>query len=363
MFYDKILCRFEGFRLPQFSGICDQQKEMPIVSMRPHWLAEILVDVCLAGIEHAEHKIQQKSAALLYEMMWASSQESILSGIATPVASMYLTVIEKLLPRSTYLSNFSPKSQLRRDLLTCLIYVLQATSPDLLRALWRRLCSKLRGEGSGSTYGSFGVDERSPENQQKEAYSVLDMFSLLNLALRTLEYDGCDEVVDVETTNVTKSSLEVWHRDFLPSKSPAVDAMRPMMASKATPDPSFTTSASRKWQAHDGSIVIVRVVNQIVRELYNTLSKSANGKSLLNPAIRSNQQQVRKNADPEAKHRSTNIDVSKNDTVLFIRGATSVYLHSLSLQESDVVIEKTFVYTAEGECLLTIRTCVNPYIR
>jgi hypothetical protein len=240
--------------------------------------------------------------------------------------------------------------------MTCLVYVLQSTSSDLLRSLWRRLCLRLPSETDGSHYGSADVvQEKQFDSPSKDGYSILDVFALLNLALRTIEYDGCDEVIDPETANVTKSNLETWHRDFLPSKVlQSSDVNDTLKTGSSTP---MTTSASRQWQAHDGSIVIVRVVRQIVRELYTLLSKSIGGKALLNPAVRRNKQPENRNRNPPAKSKEifTDFNISRNHVVIFIRGATSVYLHSLALQESDVVFEKTLIFTAEALKIFGIR--------
>lgn len=81
-FFDDIIMRYRRFQLPEFVGNdVGIQTDAVIPSMRPHWLAEIVVDICLQGTEHAEQYIQHRSASLLHEMFWSCSQESILLGI------------------------------------------------------------------------------------------------------------------------------------------------------------------------------------------------------------------------------------------------------------------------------------------
>lgn len=356
-FFDDALARYQHFRLPEFvSNEGGIRKDVLVASMRPHWLAEIVVDICLLGTEHAEQYIHHRSASLLHELFWACSQESILYGISAPVGGMFITYLEKLVSHASYLSNFAPKSQLRKDILSSAVFVLQSTPANLLRALWRKLCSRLPGKGLDRKYGvvdHFGYDSGDDTGEEisdegKDEPDILGMFSLLNLALRTIEYEGCDENLDGESSGDSRNNLELWRKEFLLSKPP-IDGRRNSYQEASMNDEEGTTSTSRKWQAHDGSMVIVNVAHQIVRETYTMLSKSPRGKSLLNPAVRGNKRADHQEVSiPTESNESANgLSLSRADTVLFIRAVTSLYLHALSLRESDIVVAKTFSFSAE----------------
>ena len=324
--------------------------------MRPHWLAEIVVDICLLGTEHAEQYIHHRSASLLHELFWACSQESTLYGISAPVGAMFATYLEKLIPHASYLSNFAPKSQLRKDILSAGVFVLQSAPPNLVRALWRKLCFRLPGKGLNRKYGivmdHFGYDsgDESAEdlnvhNEAKDEPDIVGMISLLNLALRTIEYEGSDENLDSESSGDSRNSRDLWRKEFLLSR-PVVDAKH---RSEALSDDEGSTSTSRKWQAHDGSMVIVNAAHQIVREMYTLLNKSQSGKSLLNPAVRGYRRADQHDGpiSREAIEAAGNLFLSRADIVLFIRAITSLYLHTLSLRESDIVVAKSFLFSAE----------------
>jgi hypothetical protein len=185
------------------------------------WLSEISVDICLLGTEHAELQIQHRSAALLHEMFWACSQEGALTGRSGPIASMLISFVWKMLSRADYLSNFAPKSQLRKDLLPCVLSVLQSAQGNLLRALWRKLCKGLRSKGSSDKYGGFSsvrtrntVAQRSPRMPRhsvelKEDPDVLDMFTILNLSLRTLEYEGSEEHLEKDGAGASRENVQL----------------------------------------------------------------------------------------------------------------------------------------------------------
>lgn len=133
-FFDKVLNHYRQLELPDFgSDGALQNSSLSIPPMRPHWLAEVVTEICLHGTEHAEQYIQQRAGSLLHELFWSSSQQSIGRGTAPIVASMYITFLEKVLHRAGYLSNFAPKSQLRKDILPCILLVLQSSPPGLLR--------------------------------------------------------------------------------------------------------------------------------------------------------------------------------------------------------------------------------------
>jgi hypothetical protein len=361
-FSDDMLELYHWFRLQGFAvGIGGAHNEVIIPLLHPHWLAEIAVDICLLGTEHAEQYIQYRSATLLHELFWSCSQESILHGISAPVASMFLTILEKLVTNAGYLSNFPPKSQIRRGVLTCGIFVMQSAPSCLLRAIWRRLCYRLPGKGLDKKYGRLGedpmeeVEEDVDENhnsrmqygdKEKDEPDVLGMFSLLNLSLRTIEYEGNDRSVEGDGES---EDIELWRKDYLLCATEEGIEQKNCHQSKndeKTLKSDYTSSASRKWQAHDGSMVIINTGHQIVREMFAILSRSSRGKSLLNPEVTRNQSSQRRGGSDSYGNES-NLNVSRADTIIFVRAAASLYLHALALRESDIVISKTLWYSAE----------------
>jgi hypothetical protein len=223
LFFDDILDRFQKLSLPSFAGSdggnCQNPKtELP--RMRPHWLAEIVMDICILGTEHAENNIQQRAASLLHELFWSQSQQSIRSGNSSVVASMYVTLLEKVLWRTSYLSSFSPKSQLRKDIIPCVVFILQSAPTGILRAVWRRLFVRATGKGLQERYGGIGYavftesrdDGMYPDSQRKTSRGaaelkqepdIFDLFSLLNLSLCTLEYEGSDDNTYIEFASDT----------------------------------------------------------------------------------------------------------------------------------------------------------------
>jgi hypothetical protein len=358
-FFDNVLTRYQSSNLPEFVEK-DESRHAPLTvpPMRPHWLAEIIVDVCLLGAEHAEQYISLRSASLLHEMFWACSQESILHGISAPVASMFVTFLEKIILNAAYLSTFSPKSQLRKDVLLCGVFVLQSTPANLLRSLWRRLFARLPGKGFARKYfpgesdGDGGVDEQlNLVSDAKEEPDILGMISVLNLCLRTIEYEGSDDRAEGDSSGEpTSESLEVWRKEYLlaPEQEAASDVRgrRKADQDQCPEDSDGVSSPSRKWQAHDGSMVVINTGHQIVREAFSLLKSSSRGKSLLNPVLRNN----RLKSQPESHARQwidDCFDVSRVDVVLFVRAVTSLYLHVFALRESDIVFTRTFLYSAE----------------
>jgi hypothetical protein len=356
-FFDDVLERYRRFQLAEFvaNERGGMQKVAIFPTMRPHWLAEIVVDICLLGTEHAEQYIQNRSASLLHEMLWSCSQESILHEISSPVGSMFISLIEKLITHASYYAVFHPKAQLRKDVLTACTFVLQSAAPNLLRAQWRRLCSRLPGKGDDPKYGGLkenGSSDDGLENAKSdmvdmiEEPDVLEMFGLLNVSIRSLEYEGSDHI-EADSSGDNRDSIEVWRKEYLLCNSPdGQDVRRNQDDERNGIDGDCTSSISRKWQAHDGSTVIVNTAHQIVMELYSTLSKSANGKSLLNPALRSSAKSDRVGRSKQTDLRDS-LSFTQADIILFVRAATSLYLHALALRASDIVVAKTFIFASE----------------
>ena len=361
-FFSGILERFRKYRLQRFVGGDNLPSEdISIPQVHPHWLAEVVIDICLLGTEHVEPQIQQRSAALLHEMFWSGSQDGILTGRTGAVAGMYLTFLEKMLSQVNFLANFAPKSQLRKDLLPCVVFVLQSTPTSLLRALWRGLCEELPGKAMLKEYGG-SLDS---DNEDKEVVNVrrgndsrpdlLDMIKLLNLALRTLEYEGSDENSDENGTN--SESIEQWRREFLLSSnvSTSKDSRSRRRlgtgreAGTSAQDSGSTTS--RRWHAHDGSLVIMNAGHQLVFEFYGMLHAIPNGKRFLNPALR------HKHHTRVDSAVSLNLSqLTRDDVVLFVRAATSLYLHALALRQSDIATVRAFRVTAEIIKIFGIKT-------
>jgi hypothetical protein len=391
LFFDNILDRFQKLSLPSFAGsdggnIQNPRAELP--RMRPHWLVEIVTDICILGTEHAENNIQQRAASLLHELFWSQSQQSIRSGKSSVVASMYVTFLEKVLLRTSYLSSFSPKSQLRKDIIPCVVFILQSAPSGILRAVWRRLFVRATGKGSQERYGGIGFavftesidDGMYPDSQRKTSRGaaelrqepdIFDFFSLLNLSMCTLEYEGSDDNTDIESASDTDGPTNVWRKEFLLAQeyeTADVTRRRRLMAAygRSTSstsdgqtedqDVEYRTSSSRKWHAHDGAIVVVNAAQQIVRELRFVLEPSEEGQSFFNPARRKArvamkdryQASLASMSSKDSLGTSANaIRFSYSDTVVFVRAATSVYLQSLTLRQSDIALIKTFQASVE----------------
>ena len=65
-FFDGVLDQYTRLQLSQFAtdvGVSISETKIP--PMRPHWLAEIVTEICLHDIWHAEQYIQQRAASLV----------------------------------------------------------------------------------------------------------------------------------------------------------------------------------------------------------------------------------------------------------------------------------------------------------
>lgn len=382
-FFDDVLERYKRLEMSEFvTDGAFQGSELKIPSIRPHWLTEIVTDICLQGTEHAEQYIQQRAASLLHELFWASSQQSMVNGTSPVVGSMYITFLERVLLRTSYLSNFAPKSQLRKDILPCILFILQTAPSGLLRAQWRKLCWKTCGKGSLDRYGgvsgslfSNGEAASSQEQSKNPFYlknepDILDMFTLLNMSLSTIEYEGCEDLLENDGGCENDDQIVVWHKEYLLSlgkenQQPFMKKRQPSSQGKRLSngstskrdkeDRGYLSTGSRKWQAHDGSMVIINSGHQIVTELYALLDSSSVGQSQLNPArpnpVRRNSSVATPKAEAlfgkDVSSSRSEFKFSRPDTVVFVRAATSLYLHSLALRASDIILVRTFKVSAD----------------
>lgn len=374
-FFDDLL-EFYGKLNPEI-GSNSEFTTLPgskVFEFRPHWLSEVIVDICIIGTEHAEHNIQRRASSLLVEMFWGQSQAGMIEGNSSIVASMYVTFIEKVIARTTYIAKcFSAKSQVREDILRSLVFVLQSAPGGLLRALWRKLCGKSTGKGLSERFGWTGPSlfndssddslqdnhrKASGTNEWQQEAGIFEMFSLINLSLATFEYEGTDEHAEAESASDDDDGphLPIWKREFLLSREQETQdraKRRRLMAAFGKTEVQekdgveYATTSSRRWHSHDGSIVLIKTTQQIVRELRNVLEPSEDAQAFFNPARTklSTKSQQKRRSIPTKKGTTTTSDgtisFSYIDTVTFVRAATSVYLHALTLQQSDITLVKT----------------------
>jgi len=350
-FFNSVLDHYKRLELPDFvtdGAFLTAQVEIP--PMRPHWLAELVTEICLQGTEHAEQYIQMRASSLLHELFWTSSQQSMGRGTSQVVTSMYVTFLDKVLFRSSYLSNFAPKSQLRKDILPCVLLVLQGAPSGLLRAQWRKLLTRTEGKGRSDRFGELMVEEsadfRSTQDQMRNDPDILDMFTLLNMALSTVEYEGCEDLLESDNGE-HDDLLHMWQKEYLLSQGN--ENQQPFMAQRPSlrggsrldvksisktqkAEKEFYTSGSRKWQSHDASMVAIQCGSHIVNELSSLLRP----KKPKLPLIMSFEETPKEE-----------LKFSRSDTIIFMRAAASLYLHCLALRQSDIVLVRTFKVSAD----------------
>ena len=380
IFFNDALKTFLSLGMSSFTdaiGPTDKSVVFPI--MKPHWLAEIVVDICLSGTEHAEQFIQHRAASLLHELFWSQSQEGRANGTSAIVASMHMTFLLKVLSHISYLASLGAKSQLRQDIMPCVVFVAQSAPVGLLRAFWRKLCKAAEGKGINEKYGPTNTttpyNETTSKERRQESPSfddhhhepnILDMFSLLNLALISLEYEGCEDQVETENGADDSDQISIWRKEFLPAAEADVhqkqrstrinsrEQVEEENSKEAKRD--FTSSTSRKWHSHDGAIVIINTSRYIVREMVLMKNTTINNISAGQSATKNNNLKdsfIDSNLHFDGfldlyKNRATDeLCFSEADTTVFVRAASSVYIHCLSLRQSDIVRVRAFIASVE----------------
>lgn len=327
-----------------------QKKYLEFPQFQPYWLSELVVDICLNATGHVEQSIRHRASSLLHELFWSSNLVGTLNDSPTTAATLYISFIPKLLKRVKYISSLQPKGQIRIDLLSCVVYVLQNASFGYLKALFGKLCIAAEGAGSAKQYILPGfpigtqLNEEMISNtkleEEAETYSVLDLCSLLNLSLSTLEYEGNDS----QMQNINQRRVEQFRAEFIlhPETDISVDL-------KSSFKGNLGSSTSRKWFSHDAAIVVINTCRTIVREYLSMQKQKQNlpndpdvENSSISPAV-----ELTSAFDMDTYSNAYSIYYSLDDKIVFIRAFSSVYLNCLSLRQSDIVISKTLVASIE----------------
>ena len=350
------------------------KENVRIPEMESHWLIELITDICLSATGHVEQNIQHRAAALLYELFWSTSLQGKVNGSLTVLTSMYIPFITKILSHISFLSNLPAKSQVRKDLLTCVVFVMQSAPFGLLRALWRKLCDQLKGKGdvdnNGGSNGVFDESKFDEKNQEEDndsrsshneidSQTILDVCALLNLSLKTFEYEGSEANLEEEVGGALNNRSSQWKREYISAveeeyRDIEISGSRMIPRVGADLKPKYSSTSSRKWFSHDGAIVIINASRNIVREYLCMLRPLDDYASLSGPighfsnftsneAMRNRKGVSKRNMGRNKK----NYQFSYEEKVTFSRAIASVYLNCLSLRQSDIVFIKTFIASIE----------------
>jgi len=410
-FFDHAILQLEEFDMSGYVGGEEpvRSSSLALPGLQHHWLVELVTEICLSATGHAEQNIQHRASSLLHELFWAHSQRCKAKGSLSVAASMHLPFVIKILGQINYLSSLPAKNQLRRDIFPCVIFVFQSAPVGLMRAMWRKLCRNAEGKGLTEKYGGIGEfhfdspllsntknfddstagrrdgdedddddddDDGADDIDDASPPSILDVFSLLNLTLKTLEYEGSEAVLaDDETFDNIGDQVITWRKEFLLSreqenyaKLPARPRPFPGLQSTKRQErdsektTQYTTTSSRKWFSHDSAIVIVNTCRYIVREVLGMLKSYHGGGTSAEETHRSGREEddisdtgyefkrqgsTTSTSSTKKDDGSDPLNFSPADTVIFVRGTSSVYLHVLCLRESDVVVIKTLIASVE----------------
>ena len=380
-FFDNAIEELGRFDMSMYTGgeATLRHSTIQLPELRPHWLVELVTDICLSATGHAEQNIQHRASSLLHELFWAHSQRCKVNGTLPVAASMYVPFVMKLLGQINYLSSLPAKNQLRKDILPCVVFVLQNAPVGLMRALWRKLCRRAEGKGIQEKYGGmadlrfnsssmFASSARNVDDSRSQGDhldeetddlslpDILDMFGLLNLALSTLEYEGGESNSDENVGEEAQEQVSTWRREFLlaveqenyaiiPARPRPFPGLRSTRREEEVDKKTvrYTTSSSRKWYSNDCAIVVMNTSRYIVREVQGMLKPEGSDKEEIDFAVL----EGRKKVSGTTEESGDDLNFSVEDAVVFVRGALAVYLHSLCLRESDVVVIKTLIASTE----------------
>ena len=318
-----------------------------------HWLIELIIHFCLLAIRHVDQTIQNRASALLYEIFWTMSEEGRINGMSSVIASMFFVpFIEEILNNVSHLS-YSPKSsQLRKDILPCVVFVCQSAPIDLMRDLWRKLIRRMGYlqedfGGINDMYVTNSVHNVHSTSDNRDSYkslanesTILDVFSIFNLSLKTFEFEGSED-------------KRIFNEEFLWS-------LERNLEEDESSSLRYTTSANRKWHAHDGAIIIINTSRHIVREaLYIKTTEENNGSRLWKGLGSSSTKVLLKECKTdecktkefqpncEKQNHFESFHFSLKNIIIFVRASTSLYLNCLTLKQSDIVLVKTLIASVE----------------
>jgi len=370
-FFSKSLNQFMNLGMSAFAESNGPIGNVDIPPLQPHWLAELITDICIAASCHRDKSIQLRGSSLLHELFWSQSQEGKATGSSSTVASMYVPFIEKILCILKYIASFHAKSQLRKDVIPCVIFVLQSAPVGLLRALWRKLCKNAEGCGKNAVrYGGFGglfeknsvdhsnLDEKDDiheylESSEGSSHNILDVYCLLNLALATMEYEGSERNTEGNVSD-NLEKFETWKQDFLEREEQSFEQRK----SSGVGASKINTSASRRWNAHDCSVVIISTSRYIIDEVFRALSTKlmphSFAKHLHLKVGREENDGVKNVASSDSN--DFVLEYGVDDTLVLVRAVTSLYLHLLSRRQSDIVVCKALIASVEVLKLFGVKT-------
>jgi hypothetical protein len=324
--YLQAIQELDGLNMSAFS-VSRPSGKIAIPSWKPHWLAELVIGICLDATGHVEQSIQLRAASILHELFWSSNAVGKIDGCLTAAASLYISFITKLLGQIEYISTLPPKCPLRSHLLPCVVFALQSAPFGILRALYGKLCKEVEGKKHVEELGENVEDhEDSP--------SILHLLSLLNLILVTLEYDGSEDYARFSKEGLIKR----WRMEYLVGPEHDVSNMSKFDAMHST-EMSLTSTTSRKWLSHDASIIVINTCRNIIREYLSLEVTTSSRKPSDSESARDH--------DTSPNQDDYFIDYTYEEKIVFVQAVSSVYLTCLTLRQSDIVINKALVASVE----------------
>uniref|UniRef100_A0A7R9U2A1 Uncharacterized protein n=1 Tax=Pinguiococcus pyrenoidosus TaxID=172671 RepID=A0A7R9U2A1_9STRA len=132
------------------SGSSEISAEVP-----NHWLAELVVNevMSVVSLHTAEPHVREHAVAVLRQLFVGHTYDPRYQDDLSRrrIANMYLPLLGKTVDSVERLENYAPYSVTRRDLLACLVYLLQDAPANCMHAVYREMCSPGDSADASST--------------------------------------------------------------------------------------------------------------------------------------------------------------------------------------------------------------------